>query len=330
MSQTRIAPSLRAERVSFDRIPVVDLGPLTGAGDAGRMAQDIRWALTHTGFMYVRNHGVSAATEDAAFAAARALFDLPQPAKDAAHIRHSGVAMHGYTGLYGENADPGKTRDYKEIFDLGRESADGEVRPFFGPVPWPEGAGDGIRDPLIAWHDEMLALAQRLMEGIALSLDLPRDAFTGWMAEPVGIQRLLHYPSQARVEDDRIIGIGAHTDYGLMTLLAQDAVGGLQVLNRDKVWIDAPHIPGTLVVNVGDILQRLTNGLYLANLHRVINVSGAERYSMPFFFDFDFDTEVAPLPSLVPEGESPRYAPVICGEHKWARYLASFPHLAAA
>lgn len=329
MTDTRIAPGLRAARAAFDRIPVIDLAPLTGAGDRARMARDIRWALTHTGFMYVRNHGVGDAREQAAFDAVRALFDLPQADKDAAHIRHSGVAMHGYTGLYGENADPGRTRDYKEIFDLGREAADGQVRPFFGPVPWPRGA-DGIRPPLIAWHDQMLALARRLVQGIALSLDLPGECFAGAMSEPIGIQRLLHYPSQSRVEDDSIIGIGAHTDYGLLTLLAQDQVGGLQVLSRDRVWIDAPHIPGTLVVNVGDMLQRLTNGLYLANLHRVINVSGAERYSMPFFFDFNFETEVAPLPSLVPVGEEPRYAPVICGAHKWARYVASFPHLAAA
>lgn len=318
---------LRAGRMALDHIPVIDLAPLTGGGETAAMAADIRAALTNIGFMYVRNHGVSQDLIDRAYAASKAFFALPDETKMALHITGSGAALHGYTELFGENNDPGRTIDLKEIFDLGREARDGQVRPFFGPTPWP-GDLPAFRATMMAYHDAMLALARRIMSGIALSLDLPGDYFDAMMQEPIGIQRLLHYPSQTTVVDDRMIGIGAHTDYGCLTILSQDDVGGLQVMNRDGDWVEAPPLPGAFLINIGDMMQRLTNDRYLANLHRVINVSGRERYSMPFFFDVDFDTVFAPLETCTGPDNPPRYDPVVCGEHKWARYAAAYPHLA--
>ncbi len=318
--------ALRASRMNLDQVPVVDLGPMQGAGDKGAMARDIRHALTNIGFMYVRNHGVDADLIDRCFAAAQAFFALPEADKMALHISHSGEALHGYTEFFGENTDPGRTRDLKEVFDLGREAADGRVRPFFGPTPWPA-ALPAFRGVMMDYHLALLALARRLMAGIALSLGLAEDFFDPMMREPIAIQRLLHYPPQDRVADDSLIGIGAHTDYGCLTLLAQDDVGGLQVMNRDRQWIEAPPRPGAFVVNIGDMMQRLTNDLYLANLHRVINVTGRERYSAPYFFDVDFDTVFAPLPCCVNAENPAKYDPITCGVHKWERYRASYPHL---
>ncbi len=129
------------------------------------------------------------------------------------------------------------------------------------------------------------------------------------------------------IVDESIIGIGAHTDYGNLTILAQDDVGGLQVMNRDGQWVEGTPIAGTFVINIGDLLQRLTNDRYLANLHRVVNASGRERYSIPFFIDADYDAEFAPLPSCVSQDNPARYEAVTCGAHKYGRFVQSYPHL---
>lgn len=324
----QLADNLRAKRLPFDHIPIVDLAPLTGAGDKSDMAKSIHWALGNTGFMYVKNHGIPENLKAQAFNVAATFFDLPLAQKMALHIRHSGVALRGYTELFGENTDPERTRDLKEVFDLGREAEDQKLRPFFGPNQWPDSLPE-FGKVFTQHHDAMLELAQRLMGAIALSLGLPEEYFAPMMQEPVGIQRVLHYPAQKTVQDDSTIGIGAHTDYGCLTILAQDQVAGLQVMTRDGDWVEAPPIPGTFVINIGDIMQRLTNDVYLANMHRVINTSGKERYSLPFFFDLDFDTTITPLPICVTPDNPAKYASIVSGEHKWARYVESFPHLKA-
>jgi len=322
----RLADDLRTRRLPFDRIPVVDLAPLSGGGDPAEMAQAIHDALTNTGFMYVKNHGVAETVIGAAFDQAARFFALPAAQKMALHIGNSGEALRGYTGVFGENTDPTRTRDLKEIFDLGRAARDGKVRPFFGPNQWPGSLPD-FGGVFMRYHNAMLDLALRLMRGIALALDLPEGYFAPMLREPVAIQRVLHYRPQNGVRDDSLIGIGAHADYGCLTILAQDTVGGLQVMSRDGDWIAAPPLPGTFVINIGDIMQRLTNDVYLANMHRVINTSGRERYSLPFFFDFDFDTVVTPLQGCVTPDNPAKYPPVISGAHKWDRYVESFPHL---
>ena len=290
------------------------------------MAKSIRWALTNAGFMYVKNHGVDAAVVERAFDRTRAFFNLPMEEKMKLHVSKSGEALRGYIEPFGENTDPTKTKDLKECFDLGPETE--ATSPFFGPNQWPEDAMvPGFRDAVYGYHEDMKRLSVLLLTGIARSLDLDPDHFAPKMKNPISIQRLLHYPSQVGLVDESIIGIGAHTDYGNLTILAQDDVGGLQVMNRDGAWIEGTPIPGTFVINIGDLIQRLTNGIYLANLHRVVNTSGRERYSIPFFIDADYDAEFAPLPSCVTAGNPVRYGPVTCGAHKFGRFVNSFPHL---
>ena len=321
-----IDESLWAHREPFDRVPVVDAAPLSGRGDKQAIARDIRWALTNTGFMYIKNHGVDPALINAAFTEAKAFFALPHDEKLKLHMRHSGPALRGYLDIAGENTAPGETEDLKECIDLGPEYA-GPARPFRGANPWPEGV-PGFRDTMTIYLETLRELARRLMGGIALSLDLDEDYFEAMMKDPVTIHRLLHYPPQSgRIKADKI-GIGAHTDYGCITILAQDEVGGLQVLNRDSNWVEVPPIAGTFVINIGDMMQRLTNDLYLANYHRAINTGGRDRYSMPLFFDVDYETVFAPLPNCISNDNPARYEPMICGEHKFRRYaenVADFP-----
>ena len=318
---------LHAKRVIFSQIPVIDLDPLlAGIGSLDDMAGDIHWALSNVGFMYIKNHGVTAGLTKHAFDAATRFFALPIEDKMNLHIDNSGEALRGYTEIFGENTDPEHTKDLKEVFDLGREAQNGKVRPFFGPNQWPETLPE-FESVMVNYHNELMILARNLMRAIALSLGLPKGYFDPMQKEPVTIQRVLHYPSQQNLTDDSIIGIGAHTDYGCLTILAQDMIGGLQIMNRDGVWIEASPKEDTFVINIGDMMQRLTNDVYLANIHRVINTTGLERYSMPFFYDVDFDTVFEPLENCITPENPPRYDPIVCGEHKWSRYVKTFPHL---
>lgn len=321
-----LADTLHATRQSFDQIPVVDLAPLIDGSNVQKVAKEIRWALANAGFMYVRNHGVSKTLVENAFERTRAFFDLPDEEKMKLHISRSGEALRGYIEPFGENTDPENTKDLKECFDIGPETEPNG--PFFGPNPWPDEAlVPGFRETIYGYHEEMKGLSMVILSGIARSLDLVPDFFDEKLRNPISIQRLLHYPPQTGKIDESIIGIGAHTDYGNLTILAQDDVGGLQVMNRDGVWVEGTPIPDTFVINIGDLVQRLTNDRYLANLHRVVNSSGRERYSIPFFIDADYDAVFGPLPSCVDASNPARYEPVSCGSHKFARFVDSFPHL---
>jgi isopenicillin N synthase-like dioxygenase len=152
-----------------------------------------------------------------------------------------------------------------------------------------------LREAVLEYLDRMTRLGQSVLGGIALSLGLPEDHFAaGCTADPTVLFRIFHYPPSGPGSADW--GVGEHTDYGLLTLLAQDDAGGLEVRTRDG-WIAAPPIPGTLVCNIGDMLDKLTGGFYLSTPHRVRNTSGRDRLSMPFFFDPGWDAEVPPLPS---------------------------------
>ncbi|WP_192180341.1 isopenicillin N synthase family dioxygenase [Mesorhizobium amorphae] len=324
----RLDDKLRAKRESFDKIPVVDIAPLLDGTKKQWVAKEIRWALSNTGFMYVKNHGIPQDCIDSMFDVGRRFFDLPWAQKTSLHISKSDMALRGYIEPFGENTDPGKTKDLKECFDIGPERSTLEG-PFFGPNQWPSSLPE-FRALTYGYLQKMVGLATRLLKGIALSLDLRENYFENLMRDPISIQRLIHYPPQTGYITEDILGIGAHTDYGLLTILAQDDVGGLQVLNRDGDWVAGTPIHGTFIINIGDLIQRLTNDVYLANLHRVVNTSGRERYSIPFFIDADFNAIIEPLASCITNSNPLRYKPVTCGEHKFDRFAASYAHLAKA
>ena len=237
---------------------------------------------------------------------------------------NSGLTLRGYIPMYAENVDPANTRDFKECFDYGAH--DDEVSPFFGPNQMPSGLPQ-FETVAEDYHSAVLALARMLIGGIALSLGLPQDYFEHRQRKPITIQRVLRYPPQIGRVSLEEIGIGAHTDYGFLTVLSQDAVGGLQVRNRAGEWVTAPPVEGTFIVNIGDLVQTLTNDRYTSTMHRVINTSGLERYSIPFFIDLDFDAVVEPVPTCVSEASPAKYEAYTCGKHKFKRFVDSYVHL---
>lgn len=319
-----IEECLSSKSTSFSEIPVVDIGPLLDGSDAQSVAAEIGNICENVGFLYIKNHGVSSSLIEDVYRLSRKFFELPFEAKNQLNIVNSGQTLRGYIPMYGENVDPQNTKDFKECFDYGRHEED--VSPFFGPNLMPEEVQE-FKQVMEAYHEVMLGLARQLISAIALSLDLPADYFEKLQKKPITIQRLLHYPPQFGTITRKKIGIGAHTDYGFLTILSQDANGGLQVQNRNGEWVSAPPVADTFIVNIGDLVQTFTNDRYISTLHRVINTSGVDRYSVPFFIDLDFDAVVDVVPSCISADKPSKYQPYTSGQHKYKRFVDSYTHL---
>ena len=304
-----------------DEVPVLDLAPLNTGGDLGLLAGTLRHACVTTGFFYVKNHGIPAPIFDGVFDATRRYFDLPE-AQRLAH-RMDERFRRGFMPQ-GINQHPGFAPDLKESYEIGIDlpldhPAVAAGLPLHGPNRWPAEC-PWLRDAAESYFNETMALGKRLLRVCAVSLDMPTDYFLQWCLTPMVQMRLFHYPPQPPMTDDRTFGVAPHTDYGMITLLSQDPIGGLELRKRDGEWIGAPFIPGTLVVNLGDLFQRWTNDIYRSNPHRVVNRSGKERYSIPTFFNLDYNAEVSCLPTCQSADNPAKYAPIRAGDYLVGRF----------
>jgi isopenicillin N synthase-like dioxygenase len=266
-------------------------------------------AASEYGFFYIIGHGIAQAGIDALIAQSRTFFSLDVPAKERIHMSLGGRAWRGWFPVGGELTS-GRP-DLKEGVYFGEEidESDPRVRaglPLHGRNLFP--GLPGFRDAVLEYMGQQSALGQQVMALLALGLGLPADWFAAaYTSQPTILFRIFHYPPLPASADSELQGVGEHTDYGLLTLLYQDDVGGLQV-KHDSGWIDVPHVPGSFVVNVGDMLERLTSGRYRSALHRVINRSGRSRMSMPFFFDPQFDAQLRLIEGVRPRVSRPELA----------------------
>ncbi len=297
-------------------LPLIDLRQ----GDAA-VARAVDAACRAHGFFYVTGHGIPAPVIDAAFAASKRFFALEDAMKARWHIDRSGI-KRGFDPIGWQVLDPGQPADIKESFYLGvdRDATDPLVRagtPNHGPNQWPlEAVAPGFRAAVQAYDAAVRALSLHLMRVIALGLGLSADHFERYMQDPMPVLRLLHYPPQPAQAEPGQIGCGAHTDWGGITVLAQDSAGGSQLQSLTGEWLEAEPVEGSLVVNLGDLMQRWTNDRYRSTLHRVINRhTGRDRYSMAYFFDIDYHAEVSALPGCFDAEHPSRYAPITAGEH---------------
>ncbi len=324
--------ALTAREADAAQLPVIDVARLCAADGAERAdeAQALRAACTGSGFFYVANHGVPGAAVAAVFDQARAFFDLPVAEKMALDVSGSPV-LRGYTPLLAENTDVTANGDVHEAFDIGGVLFDGSPGEVFNRYP----AGlPAFQPALIAYREHMLRLARDLMGGFALALGLPQDHFAPGLDDPQAFLRVLHYPPQSPTEGGEIdpsrIGIGVHSDYECLTILAQDDNRALQVSDGAGGWIWATPIPGAFVVNIGDQMARWTNDLFCSTLHRVINLTGRRRYSIPFFFGPSPRTVIEALPGCTGPGRPALYPPITAGDYSRQRLQASYsPELAA-
>ena len=279
-------------------LPIIDMAPLFGTNGSQRsaVAHAIGDACRDTGFFYVTGHGIAPSLVADMDRASRIFFALAEAEKNEIAMVRGGPAWRGFFPVGGELTS-GKP-DQKEGLYFGAELGRDDPRvkralPLHGANLFPARPAE-LRQLVLDYMAATTKSAHAVMEGIALSLGLEADYFyRQYTSDPIILFRIFHYPSIAPTSPDW--GVGEHTDYGLLTLLAQDAYGGLQVKTL-RGWIEAPPIPGTLVCNIGDMLDRLTGGLYRSTPHRAKNVSGHGRLSFPFFFDPGFDAEVHPLP----------------------------------
>jgi isopenicillin N synthase-like dioxygenase len=283
-------------------VPVIDVSALV-AGTPARpaVAAEIGRACRAQGFFYVTGHGVDRLICDGLVAVSRRFFALDQATKMQWRMSLGGRAWRGYFPTGGELTS-GRP-DWKEGLYLGSELPDDDPRvrartPLHGRNLVP--TLPGFREAVLAYLDALTRLGHILMEGIALSLGLDATYFADrYTAEPLILFRIFNYPSRAAPGAQAVQwGVGEHSDYGLLTILWQDDVGGLQVQTREG-WVDAPPLSQSFVCNIGDMLDRMTGGLYRSTPHRVaLNTSGRDRLSMPFFFDPHFEARVRPIEGL--------------------------------
>ncbi len=315
-------------------VPVISIGESFSAAEAAarRRAAAVADALATIGFAYIVDHGVAPGLVDAAFAASREFHASDSELKRSLAINEF---HRGYMGLATSTivtssvarvTKPNLSESLMLMHELAPDDPDLLARkPLQGPNQWPEWL-PSFRPTISAYIAALDAVARRLIRMIAVGLGLGEDALDRYFAKPTTFLRLLHYPPHPPDAPGGQFGAAPHTDYGIITILAQDSQGGLEVRPRHADWIAAPPLPGAFVLNVGDMLARWTNGRFVSTPHRVVNRSGGDRYSLPYFFDTGMDEVIACLPGCSDAANPPRHPPVRYGDYLMERLEKNYAY----
>lgn len=310
-------------------IPVIDLF----SANIPSTVATLRSACEKVGFFYVDNHGITPALLDSVLRQSRKLFALPTDEK---RLLSDPTMSRGYTAMEEETLDPANqpTRgDTKEGYYIGRDvpksHKDYNPAKLKGPNVWPtpdkctlsKDDCDEFKEVMEEYFSRASDISFRLVRLIAQAIGLVKNHFDNKFVEQFATIRLLHYAAEKSRPQEGLYACGAHSDYGMITLLLTDNNPGLQILTLDNVWIDVPPRPNAFVVNLGDMLERWTNGLFRSTVHRVLTNGDRERYSIPFFYEPDFDTVVECLDVCKSEGNPPKYEPTTAGQHLLDKYL---------
>ena len=329
----------RADPIDVAEIPVIDIARLRDGTDSAGVGAELARAATEVGFLYVRNHGVDDGLVERARRTAMEFFRLPEEAKREAGTNrfHHGYLKPGSTKMYDD-----ARLDLKESFNWGIElgtasggGSNGEpghgpdadatpANPLLGPNVWPAAMPE-LRASVYPYFEAASACAENLLRGFALGAGLDADHFIRLRDRPVSRGSLQYYPPQPEGAEEDQFGVAPHTDFGVLTVLCQDRIGGLQIQRRNGEWAAMPPIPGTLVVNIGDLLERWSNRRYHSTVHRVINSSGRERLSLVLAYDPNFETLVDPGAFCAP-GEEPQDEPITCGDYLLWRFRKAFSY----
>lgn len=310
------------------QIPEIDFAPFESGDMAAQraVAQELYQACRDVGFFYLRNHGIPKELIDRSFTQAAEFFSLPLDLKDNLAWDETN---RGYARTERQTLDPGKPGDLKETLDLGREPGVREpddVPPPYYPSWMPKGQMNKWSPELHEFRQtalEFYAAAHetvcRVLRAFAIALDLPESFFADRHQRRNHTARFAHYPPLQTKPKLEQLRAGAHSDWGSITLLLQDNVGGLEIRTTDGNWIAATPVPDTVVVNIGDLMQRWTNDLFRSTKHRVAipaeAVWNCDRYSIVFFGSPDYDVDIDCAPTCVSEGESPKHASITAGDY---------------
>lgn len=303
-------------------IPVVDIGALYGNDAAAKkaVAARIGAACDEIGFFYVVNHNVPVATIDRAVAVADRFFAQPESEKLKVKSDKNNRGYREVGDVVHANGKPSA----RDNFDLGFPVAadDPEVlagTPLYAPNKWPD--LPGFQEAFEAYYAETFTLGMKILEGFALYLGKEEDFFVRHFTKPVADMVINHYLGARglHISDQ---ASGPHTDHGIVTILWQDDLGGLEVMGKDGKWISVTPLRGSYVINIGELMKRWTNGRFKATVHRVVHLQDKSRYSMPLFCNPNFRTTVDPRDLGVSDADA-MYAPVTSGEFLLSRFKAT-------
>ncbi|MBN9560361.1 MAG: isopenicillin N synthase family oxygenase [Alphaproteobacteria bacterium] len=321
------------------KIPVIDFGP-SFAGEPGalaRVAAEVRDACEHVGFFYALNHGVPDEIVDRGFAASRRFHALPMDQKLALRLNGNNIgylpmnaSVQGASTVH-KATRPNQNESFFVSHDRGPDHPDVragiELR---GRNQWPDGVPgmrpDDLRNDMMAYCHALGAMCDRMLPAFAVALDLPPDYFARFFAnEAHATCRFLHYPPQD-ADEENLFGQAPHTDNSFMTALARTDVPGLAVRLPTGEWFPPPIIPGTFLINLGNIMRRWSNDRFLSTPHGVINESGTDRYSIAYFHSPNPSSVIECLPSCISADNPPRYEPAVYRDLVLAFYRANYFH----
>ena len=315
-----------ARELSPGSIPLIDVAPLRDGSGAEAVAAALHRASRKVGFIYICNHGIEEAVIVEARAEALAFFRAEAALKQRVRIS---AAHRGWLGQGGAKMQDDARADLKESFIWGYQDEDGntpEDHALRGANRWPAFVPE-LQTNAMAYFHHAHDVARHLMRGFALGLDLEEDFFLKTCSRPLSRASFVYYPAQPEDMGDQQFGVGPHTDFGVLTVLCQDSVGGLQVQDVNGDWIHAPPIEGTLIVNVADLLARWTDGAYKSTPHRVVNSSGSERLSLVLAFDPDPETLIDARGIFGQDYEAGE-EPITCGDYLVWRFGKAFSYRA--
>ena len=313
-------------RLGADQIPIIDVGPLMDGSNAQAVGRELVWAASEIGFIYVKNHGVAQSIIDLTRQTGLEFFRLPEAAKFEvkSNQHHHGYLKPGSTKMH----DDAKI-DLKESFNWGLELSREQLHaeqsnPLMGPNLWPA-ALPRLKTAAYPFFEAASHCAVQLLRGFALGASLPPEHFVSHADKPVSRGSFQYYPPQPANTEGEQFGVAPHTDFGVLTVLCQDSVGGLELQLPTGEWAAVPPIEGAFVVNVGDLLSRWSNGKFLSTPHRVINRSARERLSLVLAYDPNFETLID-ASDFCADGESPAQAATTCGDYLLWRFEKAFSY----
>lgn len=328
------AVTARSVEEATRAIPVIDFGPaFRSERDAlDTVATQVRHACERVGFFYMAGHGVSQTVIDAAFAASREFHAMPVADKMRLKINENNIgylpvnqSMQRASTVH-KNTRPNYNESFFVSHDRGADHPDVIAgKPLRGRNQWPEGR-ERMRMAMVRYFKALEGVGERMLPALARSLDMPADYFAPFFANEAHINlRFLHYPPQDTADDEQF-GQAPHTDNSFITILAREEVPGLAVRLPSGEWLAPPLIPGTFLVNLGNMMKRWSNDRFLSTPHGVLNDSGTDRYSIAFFYSPNPASVIECLPSCTSSSNPPRYPPAVYGDLILEFFNANYFH----
>ncbi len=312
-----------SRRLDFSEIPVIDVAPLIDENAVestlDSVVGEIKKACTDVGFFYVRNHDIEQNLIDSVVNEGKRFFCQSVDKKLEIAID---PRIRGYLPLYYRSYE-GEDRagtSHQEGFWIGHETPADRERPLDGPNQWPDGCGS-LQQVMNRYFVESERLSRALQKGFSLALGLEQNFFHGYFDNPTSRLKINHYPAQEDDITETNLGVVPHSDSGGYTILWQDQKGGLEIQSKSGEWVSAPPVEGTFVINIGNIMQYWSNGLFSSTPHRVVNRSGRDRYSIPLFVNPNYESVIR---SVVENGGT-AFEPFHYGQYQVELWRKTFP-----